>query len=68
MALILRLKLMHVPRALAADLFVEVGVTIGEEAVVGVGSLVFKDMPAGIACFGYPCVAVKKRVMADQRI
>jgi putative colanic acid biosynthesis acetyltransferase WcaF len=42
---------------LAADVFVAPGVTIGAR------SSVFKDMPAGMVCFGYPCVPVKPRVM-----
>lgn len=46
---------------LAADVFVAPGVTIGEGAVIGARSSVFKDMPAGMVCFGYPCVPVKKR-------
>lgn len=49
---------------LAADVFVAPGVTIGEGAVIGARSSVFKDMPAGMVCFGYPCVPVKPRVMA----
>ena len=40
------------------------GITIGEGAVIGARSSVFKDMPAGMVCFGYPCVPVKPRVMA----
>lgn len=50
----------------AADVFVAPGVTIGQSAVIGARSSVFKDMPAGMLCFGYPCVAVKKRVMAGE--
>ena len=50
------------------DVFVGPGVTIGRGAIIGARSSVFKDIPAGMVCFGYPCVAVKKRVMADQRI
>ena len=50
---------------LAADVFVAPGITIGQGAVIGARSSVFKDMPAGMVCFGYPCVSVKKRVMAD---
>lgn len=50
---------------LAADVFVAPGITIGEGAVIGARSSVFKDMPAGMVCFGYPCVPVKKRVMSD---
>ena len=46
---------------LAADVFVAPGVTIGEGAVIGARSSVFKDMPAGMVCMGHPCVPVKKR-------
>ena len=49
---------------LAADVFVAPGVTIGEGAVIGARSSVFKDMPAGMVCFGYPCVPVKPRIRA----
>ena len=47
----------------AADVFVAPGVTIGAGAIIGARSSVFKDMPADMVCFGYPCVAVKKRVL-----
>jgi putative colanic acid biosynthesis acetyltransferase WcaF len=50
---------------LAADVFVAPGVTIGEGTVIGARSSVFKDMPAGMVCFGYPCRAVKKRAVAE---
>jgi putative colanic acid biosynthesis acetyltransferase WcaF len=50
---------------LGADVFVAPGITIGEGAVIGARSSVFKDMPAGMICYGYPCVPVKKRVMAS---
>jgi putative colanic acid biosynthesis acetyltransferase WcaF len=46
------------------DVFVGPGVTIGQGAVIGARSSVFKDMPAGMVCFGYPCVPVKKREAA----
>lgn len=46
---------------LAADVFVAPGVTIGEGAVIGARSSVFKDMPAGMVCMGSPCVPLKKR-------
>lgn len=49
---------------LAADVFVAPGVTIGRGTVIGARSSVFKDMPAGMVCFGYPCVAIKERVTA----
>lgn len=49
----------------AADVFIAPGVRIGEGAVIGARSSVFKDMPPGMVCFGYPCVPVKVRQMAD---
>ena len=53
---------------LAADVFVAPGITIGEGAVIGARSSVFKDMPAGMVCFGYPCKPVKKRPHEDTYI
>lgn len=47
---------------LAADVFVGPGVTIGPDAVIGVRSVVLKDMPAGMVCVGHPCVPLKPRV------
>lgn len=46
---------------IATDVFVAPGVTVGEGAVIGARSSVFKDMPAGMVCMGHPCVPVKKR-------
>ena len=45
----------------AADVFVAPGVTIGQGAVIGVRSSVFRDMPTGMVCMGYPCRPVKPR-------
>lgn len=45
----------------AADVFVAPGVTIGEGAVVGARSNVFKDLPAWQVCVGSPARAVKPR-------
>lgn len=45
----------------AADVFVAPGVQIGEGAVIGARSSVFKDMPAGMICMGTPCQPVKAR-------
>jgi putative colanic acid biosynthesis acetyltransferase WcaF len=44
-----------------AQTFVAPGVTIGAEAVVTAGSVVTKDLPAGMICSGNPCVPVKGR-------
>lgn len=50
------------------DVFIGPGVTIGRGSVIGARSSVFADMPAGMVCFGYPCVPVKKRMAADQSV
>jgi len=47
---------------IAADAFIGPGVTIGEDAVIGVRSVVLKDMPKGMVCVGHPCVPLKPRV------
>ena len=46
---------------IAADVFIGPGVTIGEDAVIGVRSVVLKDMPKGMVCVGHPCVPLKPR-------
>ncbi|WP_281416158.1 putative colanic acid biosynthesis acetyltransferase [Collimonas antrihumi] len=46
----------------AADVFIAPGVTIGAGAVIGARSSVFRDMPAGMVCLGYPAKPVKPRV------
>jgi putative colanic acid biosynthesis acetyltransferase WcaF len=49
----------------AAGVFVNPGVTIGEGAVIGARSVVTKDIPAWMICVGHPCKPVKERVMKD---
>lgn len=44
-----------------ANAFVAPGVTIRCEAVVTAGSVVLKNMPQGMVCFGNPCSPVKSR-------
>lgn len=44
---------------LGAAVVVLPGVTIGEDAVIGAGSVVTKDIPAGVLAFGNPCRVVK---------
>jgi putative colanic acid biosynthesis acetyltransferase WcaF len=51
---------------LASDVFVAPGVTIGDASVVGARSSVFRDLPAGMLCYGYPCVPVRSRIEAYQ--
>ena len=49
-----------------AQVFVAPGVTIGVDAVATAGSVVTKDLPAGMVCTGNPCVAVKRRWRDEQ--
>ena len=43
----------------AARSFIHMGVTIGEGAVIGAGSVVTRDMPEWTVCAGNPCRAIK---------
>jgi maltose O-acetyltransferase len=45
---------------LATGVIVCPGVTIGADAVVGAGSVVTKDLPAGHLCFGNPCRVIRQ--------
>ena len=40
---------------LGANTIVLPGVTIGENSVIGAGSVVTKDIPANVVAFGSPC-------------
>jgi putative colanic acid biosynthesis acetyltransferase WcaF len=51
----------------ATDVFIAPGITIGEGAVIGARSSVFKDMPAGMICIGNPAKPVKKRLEECKR-
>lgn len=44
-----------------ANSFLAPGVNIGDLAVIGACSAVFKDMPENMVCSGNPCVPLKKR-------
>lgn len=46
---------------LATDVFVSPGVTIGKGSVVGARSTVFKDVPPGKICAGYPAKVIRDR-------
>jgi putative colanic acid biosynthesis acetyltransferase WcaF len=46
---------------IAADVFIAPGMTIGDNAVIGARSGVFKDMPAQMICYGTPCQPIKHR-------
>ncbi len=45
---------------LGANVVVLPGVTIGDGAVIGAGSIVTKDVPANVLAFGVPCRVVRQ--------
>ena len=53
---------------LACNVVVCGGVTIGDGAVVGAGSVVTKDIPAGWLAYGNPCRAVRPITEADSNL
>ena len=42
------------------------GVTVGADSVVGAGSFVTKDIPAGVVAYGNPCRVVRDNVAAPR--
>ena len=49
---------------ICTDVFVGPGVRIGQGAVVGARSSVYRDLPPAMVCTGSPCRPVKPRQMA----
>ena len=45
---------------LGAGVIVMPGVTIGDDTVIGAGSVVTKDIPSGVLAFGNPCRVVRE--------
>ena len=45
---------------LGAGVIVMPGVTIGDNSVIGAGSVVTKDIPSGVIAFGTPCAVVRE--------
>lgn len=43
------------------------GVTIGDDTVIGVGSVVNKDIPGGVVAAGNPCRVIRKITEADKQ-
>lgn len=43
------------------------GVTIGEDSVIGAGSVVTKDVPSGVIAAGNPCKIIRKITEDDKR-
>jgi len=42
------------------------GVTIGNNTVIGAGSIVTKDIPEGVVAIGNPCKVLRKITEADR--
>lgn len=47
---------------IGTESYIAPGITIGQMAVIGARSVVTKDMPPNMVCFGHPCAPYKKRV------
>ena len=53
---------------LGANVTVLPGVTIGDNTVVGAGSVVTKDLPANVVAVGSPCRVLRAIVPNDRRV
>jgi maltose O-acetyltransferase len=51
----------------AAGVIVCPGVTIGDDTVVGAGSVVTRDLPAGVVAFGAPA-KVQRAIGVEDRV
>ena len=45
---------------IGGDVTIFPGVTIGDNSVIGAGSIVTKDIPSGVLAFGNPCKVIRK--------
>ena len=53
---------------LGAGVIVLPGVTIGDNSVIGAGSVVTKDIPANVVAYGNPCKVVREIGQKDREI
>ena len=51
---------------LGGDVKIMAGVTIGDESIVGAGSVVTKDIPSGVVAAGNPCRVIRKITANDK--
>ena len=61
-------KPVHIGRRvwLGGDVKILEGVTIGDDTVIGAGSIVTKDIPCGVIAVGNPCRVVRQLTDADK--
>ena len=52
---------------IGASCIVLPGVTIGDNTVIGAGSLVTKDIPANVVAYGSPCKVVRPITEEDEK-
>ena len=52
---------------IGANVSVLPGVTIGDDTVIGAGSVVNKDIPGGVVAAGNPCRVIRKITEADKQ-
>ena len=53
-------------RWIGAGATILAGVTIGDNTVIGAGSLVKKDIPANVVAVGVPCKVLREITEADK--
>lgn len=42
------------------------GVSIGDDTIIGAGSIVTKDIPSGVIAVGNPCKVIRKITQSDK--
>lgn len=52
---------------IGANAMVMPGVTIGENSIIGAGSVVTKDIPANVIAFGNPCKVYREITEEDEK-
>ena len=50
-----------------ANAMVMPGVSIGENSIIGAGSVVTKDIPANVIAFGNPCKVYRETTEEDEK-
>ena len=51
---------------LGGDVKILAGVTIGDESIIGTGSVVTKDISSGVIAVGNPCRVIRKITEEDK--